>query len=385
MPRLLRRLTIAFAVLALGLVLAGWVAMRVIATNVIEKQAEPVHQRLVADWAAHADALERDLAAAAPFGVTTAPTPTSLGCELRWLNAEAPHAARCGDRGPAIADAVLEKLDALGDDVLRKANDAPTVERDFAWMAELKGHDDWALNAGTPLEYFDLDPGKRSVTELPVIDGHQLRALSTLRLLAGVRSGALTDAVSDVVALCRAVLNRPVLVDQLVAVSQLEHLHAQLAAIEQATLAPSSSELEALRSARLAGALLWHPWVPRAQRERFLPKLPAATRCAATGEALALLELGEPLHERYPDFISEITGWQGGACHADFTTGAFAARTQRPSKGWQRALRNAVEDPGAVAPSVTIQAGESSPLVRSAVLETLLTLMLARPFPEPLK
>jgi hypothetical protein len=380
MPRLLRRLSIAFAVLALGLVISGWIAVRVIATNVIEKQAEPVHHQLVADWAAHADALEKDLVTAAPWGVTTAPTPTSLGCELRWVNPPAAHVARCKEHGAALPPEVLEQLEKLGDDVLGKANEAPTVERDLSWMTELRGHDDWNLAAGTPQEFVDVDPAKSASMDFPVIEGRHLDALSTLRLLQGVRSNALEEAVTDVLALHRAVLNRPALVDQLTGLTGLQHVRLQLAALDRTALAPNEDELRALLASRLAAALLWHPWVPKAQRTRFLALLAPASRCAATAEVLTLLELGTPLSESYGDFTADLFAWQPGTCGSDFVERAFTARKTMSPDAWEHAMRAANEDPGGISPSVAITVGRSSQLVRKAMLETLITLLVVRPF-----
>ncbi len=386
MPRLLRRLSIAFAVLAAGLVLAGWVAMRVIATNVLEKQTEPVKQQLVADWNAHADGYERDLLASAAWGVLAERTPAAIGCELRWQGepkALKAHLARCGERGAPVPADVLETLHTLGDDVVRKTTEAPMVERDFGWMAQLHGHDDWSQADGTPLEFVELDPAKGgTVLDVPVLDVVQVRALASLRLLAGVRAGDPAGAAADVSALARALLGRPVVIDQLVGITLLEHLRAQLASIERLDLAPREEEVKALRGSRLASAMIWHPWVPSALRARFLSRLPPASRCTAAGEVMLLLELGEPVAENYPTFLTDFAAWREGACTSDFINRGLALRTSMPKGSWQRAVQAApVLERSALGPSLVVRAAESSPLVRRAALETLFTVMVARPFP----
>lgn len=382
MPRLLRRLSIAFAVLAFGLAVALWVGIRAVATNVINDQAEPVRKKLLADWEAHADALERDLLAAAPWAVTGERTPVELGCQLRWSGqspAVQQHLARCHELGPAVRGAVVEQLEKLGDEVLRRESEAPIVERDFGWMAATRGHDDWSQAAGTPLEFIDPDPRNASVMDVPTIDARQLGALVTLHLLAGHRSGKPEDAAADVTALARALLGRPVISDQLLGLSLLERLRAQLAAIDRLDLAPNEESLKSLRGSRLAAALLWHPWVPKQLRARFLPKIAPASRCAAAGEAMLLLELGEPLRENYPDFVTDFTAWRQGACASDFVNRGLDARASPVPGTWQRAFRTAVvldgADPSAPGPALVIRAAESSALTRRAALETLFSVI----------
>ena len=389
MPRILKRLTLAFAVLALGLALSGWLATRVLASNVMSSNTEPVRAQLVADWAKHADELDAELTAASAWSAPGEPTPPATGCQLRWTGDSAAvqqHLARCKDTPGPIDEQTLGALEALGDQLLVKAAQAPSLERDFGWMTSLHGHDDWSQVAGTPFEFFDVDPANGSVMDAPTLALRQVRGVALLRLLAGQRAGDLAGAVDDVTALARALLGRPFVLDQLIGTAVLGRLRSTLDAVGQPQLGPSAAAVKALRGARLASAFLWHPWVPKAQRERFLGKLAPASRCAAASEALLVLEVGPPLAENYPEFVADFTAWRKSACTSDFLNRALDARATMPEGSWKRLLRS-VEfitraEQGEVGSALVVRAIGASPLARHAAIEVIFSVMVARPFPD---
>ena len=389
MPRFLKRLTLTFAVLALGLVLSGWLAIRVLASNVMSSNTEPVRDQLVADWAKHADELDAHLAASSSWHALGEPTPAAAGCQLRWTGESAAvqqHLARCKDAPGPIDQQTLGALEALGAQLLVNAAEAPTLDRDFGWMTSLHGHDDWSQVAGTPFEFFDVDPASGSLMDAPTLDLRQVRGVALLRLLAGQRTGTLAAAVDDVTALARALLGRPFVLDQLIGTAVLDRLRSTLDAVGQPGLGPSAPEVKALRGARLASAFLWHPWVPKAQRERFLGKLAPASPCAAASEALLVLEVGPPLAENYPDFVSDFAAWRkAGACKSDFVNRALDARTTMPEGSWKHLLRS-VEfitraDQGEPGSALVVRAIGASAHARHAALEVIFSVMVARPFP----
>ena len=393
MPRLLKRLTLAFAVLALGLALAGWIAVRVLARNVMSSNTEPVRNQLVADWAKHADELDANLAAASAWSTQGEPTPPAAGCQLTWLGASAAvqqHLARCqqeGAPGP-IDEPTLGALEALGDQLLLREAAAPPFERDLAWMTSLHGHDDWSQVTFTPFEFFDVDPASGSLMDAPTLALRQVRGLALGRLLTGQRTGTLAAAVDDVTALGRALLGRPFVLDQLTGVAVLDRLRATLDAAGQPGLGPSTAEVKALRGARLASAFLWHPWVPKAQRDRFLGKLAPASRCAAASEALLVLEVGPPLAENYPEFVADFAAWRKSSpCTSAFVNRALDARATLPEGSWKPLLRS-VEfisraDQGEVASALLVRAIGASPVARHAAIEVVFSVMVARPFSAP--
>jgi hypothetical protein len=391
MPRLLKRLSLVFALLAVGLFVAGWITLRVIATNVMTDDTGQVRAKLVADWATNADALEASLGQVSSWNTVGGRTPPATGCQLRWAGeseAVKKHLARCtGAPGP-IDEQTLGVLDAMAEQLLVKEADAPKLERDLGWMAALQGHDDWSQVEGTPFEFFDVDPAVVSASDAPLLALRQVRGLALLRLLSGQRSGAMEAAVTDVVALAKALLGRPFLSDQLIGLAVLERTRAVLDAAGQQALGPPVAELQALRSSRLASALLWHPWVPRAQRDRFLPKLPAASRCAAAGELLPVLEVGPTLAENYPDFVAELDEWKKAKpCGSDFVVRGLEARTHLPAGSWKHLLRTTEfitrAEQGDVGPSLLVKIIDASPLGRQAVTEVIFSVTVARPFPAP--
>lgn len=385
MPRILKRLTLVFAVLALGLLLAGFLALLWLAHSVRTDQTEPVRKQLVADWEKNADALEQHLLAAAPWSTTTAPTPPELGCQLRWTGESVPvarHLARCQDVSPPLDFALLATLEQPGAQLLVKADTLPVVERDLSWMARLRGHDDWSAAEGTPFEFFDVNG---TFMEAPALSMRHVRALAMLRLLEGQRTGALDAAVEDVVALARALLGRPFVLDQLIGVAVLDAARAALDAAGHPDLGPKRPELQALRAARLASAFLWHPWVPKAQRERFLPKLAPASRCAAASETLLLLEVGAPLQENYPQFVADLAAWtQTKPCQSELVQQAVAARAALPEGSWQHLLGSAGFAAKDEASSrLLVQLIEGTSLGRATVTELIFSVMVARPFAPP--
>lgn len=386
MPRLFKRLTLAFAVLALGLILAAFIGLRVFATRVMADDTEPVRQQLVADWEKNADALDAQLAAVTSWNTPSEPTPPEVGCQLRWTG-ESPavhqHLARCADAPPPIDEQTLGALDSLKEQLLVRQAEAPRLERDFGWMASLHGHDDWSQVKGTPLEFFDVH---EATIDAPSLALRQVRALALLRLLQGQREDKLDAAAADVVAFARALLGRPFVLDQLIGVAILDRSRAVLDAAGREDLGPSAKVIQSLRGSRLASAMLWHPWAPKAQRERFLGKLAPASRCAAATEALLVLELGPLLQENYPEFAAELAAWRKtNPCPSDFVNQSFDARATMPEGSWKRLMHGAEfvsrAEQGSVVSALLVKAIESSALGRRAVTEFILSITTAKPFP----
>ena len=292
------------------------------------------------------------------------------------------HLERCpGAPGP-IDEKTLTALDALNEQLLVRAGDAPVVERDFAWMTSLHGHDDWSEVTGTPLEFFEVhDP----IVEAPTLALRQARGLALLRLLHGQRGGTLEAAVTDVTALARALLGRPFVLDQLVGVGILDRQRAVLDGLGRKDLGPTSQDVQALRGARLASAMVWHPWVPKAQRDRILPKLPVASRCAAASEALLLLEMGPLLAENHAVFLTDFGAWRNSSpCPSTFVKAALTARAVMPEDSWKKLLGSAQfldrAEKGDFFSALLVRAIESSALGRRAVTELILSLTAAKPF-----
>ncbi len=388
MPRILKRLSLAFAVLALGLLLSGFLALVWLAHSVRTNQAEPVRRQLVADWEENADAFDAHLTAAAAWSTLGAPTPPGLGCHLRWTGESPPvlhHLERCKDAPAPLDDDTLAALETLGPQLLVKADAAPVVARDLSWMAQLRGHDDWSAAAGTPFEFFDVNG---SFMEAPALSFTQVRGLALLRLLDGQRTGALEAAVEDVTAFARALLGRPFVLDQLVGVAVLERTRAALDAAGHPELGTKSAELEALRAARLASAFLWHPWVPKAQRERFLPKLAPASRCAAAAQTLLVLEVGPPVQENYPEFTADFSAWRKTRpCPGELLGRALDAREHLPDGSWQHLLGSSGFATGLSredgASRLAMKLIEGTGVGRSTVTELLFSVMVAKPFAAP--
>ncbi|MDP1829985.1 MAG: hypothetical protein Q8L48_42375 [Archangium sp.] len=390
MPRILKRLSLAFAVLAVGFVIAGWIALRVLASNVLSTDTEPVRLQLVADWAKHADGLEAWLAAVTSWSTPSGPTPVATGCQLRWTGESAAvrqHLARCGDAPGPLDEQTLVALDGLAEQLLVKAAEAPTLERDLSWMAGLHGQDDWSDVTGTPFEFVEAGS---SLMDAPSLALRQVRGLALLRLLQGQRAGALDAAVDDVTAFARALLGRPFVLDQLVGVAVLDRMRAVLDGAGQPDLGPGAAEVQALRGARLASAFLWHPWVPKVQRERFLPKLAVASRCAAASEALLVLEVGPPLAENYPQFVEDFTAWRKtNPCPSAFVNRALDARATLPEGSWKQLLRSAEfvnrAEQGDFVSTLLVKTIESSALGRRAATEAIFSVTAARPFAAPVE
>lgn len=384
MPRLLKRLTLAFAVFALGLLLAGFVIFRTVAGRALSG-AEPVKQQLVFDWEQHANELEQQLTTAAGWDTPSGRTPPELGCQLKWLGestAVEQHVARCANAPPALDFGTLAGLEGPKDQLLVKLDQAPESERDFGWMQALHAQGDWSQVAGTPLEFFDPH---EPMMEAPVLSVRHVRGLALLRLVQGQRKGELAAAALDVEMLSRALLRRPFVLDQLLGVEILERSREVLAAAGHSDLSQPEEVLKALRASRLAGAMLWHPWVPKLQRDRFLPKLPAPSRCAAASEALVMLELGPLLKEQYPAFLDELQQWRKtNPCQSEFVTQSLVAREALPERSWKKLLGPESfvtrAEQGEVLPALLLKAVESTELGRKAVTELILSVITARPF-----
>jgi hypothetical protein len=369
MLTVIRRLALVFATLALGLAIAAWAGVRAIATRVLAERVGPVEQALIFDWETHADLLERQLNQASPWATASEHTPTELGCQLKWTGhplALSHHAARC--KNTLLTPEQLADLEGAARDF------------DVSWLAAFRGHDDFATSEGTPVEFFELDPAMGSqATDFPSVDAAYAQAVARLRLAQGQRQHTLEGAAEDVTAFARALLHRPTLSEQLAGVMVLERLADQAPA-----LAPSVDVIGALKDSRLALALLWHPWVPHAQRTRFLPKLSPSSKCAAVMELLPMLELGPPLAEVAPDFIIELDAWRGKGCEVPAVARALELRRRMPDDAWPRAFRASgvlnTDDPKALGPALALQAMKVNALARKAAVESVLTVMTVKPF-----
>lgn len=382
---LFKRVTLAFALLAVGGLIALWVGQRAIATNVMKDQTAPIREKYVADWEAHADAFQKNLELTAAWLPPGARTPPSLGCQVPWAGDGAAvqrHRERCAPRA-RIDPGLLETLEGL-DGALLTSADAPKVDDDLSFLAELRGHDDWLGEDGTPLEFFDADVAHLSALDVPVLDARQVKALAARRLLSGLQRGALEDAAKDVTALGRALLGRPVLLDQLLGVEVLRLARRELVAAGQPDLAPPEDVIEALRQTRLAASLLWHPWTPDALRGRFSPSLPAASRCAASGEGAIHEELGAALEAFYRPYLDSLRALRVQyPCASDFTARLVAARAHVPDDATKRLLRaTELLSTDELRNALLLRSADSSELVRKAAVESYFAVTLARPFPE---
>jgi hypothetical protein len=385
---MLKRLPLFFAALTLGLAFAGWVTLRVLAGRVLDRNTEPVRRMLVADWERHAEQLENDLALTRDWSELHDTTPPALGCQLQWRGEARSihvHLERCAGAPGPLGDADVSALKALGDQLLVKAAEAPAPARDLSWMASLRGHDDWTMAAGTPNEFLDPTFQRSTAVPQPQVDGDQLEALARLRLAQGQRAGALEAAVDDVTALARALLGRPFFADQHQGLDLLALQRRVLDGAGRTSLGTPPGELAALQRARLASAMLWHPWAPKLTRERFLARLHAASRCAAIGEALEALDAGPLLAEQYPDFTADFAAWQqSAACRSDALARMVAARRSLPEHSWRRLLPTTelVEraERGEVLPAFLLWSVESMASGRKAMMEVILSVTAARPF-----
>lgn len=381
-----KRATLVFALFAVGGLVALWAAQRVVATNVMKDQTTPVRDKYVADWEAHAAAFEKNTGIANTWLGETKQTPPSLGCQLPWAgdsSAVQRHRERCATRAANFDLEQIETLEALTGTLLTDAS-APKVDEEVSWLAEFRGHADWLLEAGTPLEFFDADVSKISALDIPVLEARQVKALAARRLLLGKQNDALNDAVADVTALAQALLGRPVLLDQLLGVELLRNLRRELVSADKADLAPSEEVVEALRQTRLAASLLWHPWTPSTLQTRLSSSLSPASRCAASGEAAVHEELGTSLAEFYKPWLDGLHALRvQHACPSDFTTRVVAARANVPQDADRRLLRAAeLLSSDELRNALLLRAADSSELVRKAAVESYLAVTLARPFPE---
>lgn len=387
MSRTFKRLTFAFAALSLGLLGSAWVTMRVVAARIVDDKTAPVKQQLLSDWAQHEARFVQGLQATEVWASGGEPTPLSAGCQLPWVPADhravRAHLARCKDAAPRLDDALVKALGTLGDDALAKEAELPALPQDLAWMAGLRGHGAWAAPDGTPYEFVDAR-NEPSVLDWPLLDGASTRALATVRLVQGQRAGALADAVEDVTALGRALLGRPTLPEQLVGVAVLRRLRAQLDAAGQRALGPAKDFVDQLALTRLAAAQLWHPWLPAELRERLLPKLPAASRCAAAADALLYAELGEPFEKVYAPHLPALHAWRKGACGSALVQRAHDERRATPQERWRRLLLGGEllsVDGSSPAAGLVARLVEHDSAARRAAVEVLLSVVTAKPFP----
>ncbi|MFZ5444528.1 MAG: hypothetical protein ACOZQL_31335 [Myxococcota bacterium] len=386
MPRLLRRFTLVFLVFALGLALAAWLAVRVIATRIIEDSARPVREKLVADWDQHGATLAPTVALASSVLAARGaaePMPVAVACHLSWTGAAAAvqtHRARCDVKDPGLPADVMHQLATLSQAQLTEpALTLPEV--DLAWLALVPGHEDWSSPAGTPLEHVDVDPRTGPPPAIwPSVALEQTLAVATTRLVGGARAGDVA-AMTEVTSLGFALLSRPLIADQLVGLAVLERARA-FADATGASGAPTTEQLAALRTTAIAGSQLWSPWVPAAQRA-LLAQLPPASRCAAAIEALSTLELGQALVENYPDWARELAAWRPGGCHLELVTRALEARrTVADERFFDAVVRGALLERGSLSESVVRWLFPRSALVRRAALESVLSVSAVRPFAE---
>lgn len=382
-----KRLTFAFAALALGILGSLWVTMRVVAGQIVEDKTAPVKQQLLADWESHEARFLQALQATEVWASGGGATPATTGCRLAWAPAQHPavaaHLARCKDGPPTLDEALAKALDSLGDEALAKEAELPALTQDLAWMAALRGHGDWSDATGTPYEFVD-SKRETSILDWPLLDARGARQLATLRLVAGQRAGTLAEAVEDVTALARALLGRPSLPEQLAGHAVLRQLRAQLDAAGHAGLGPAKDFVTDLRVSRLAAAQLWHPWLPAAQRERLLPRLPLASRCAAAADALLYGELGEPFRQVYPGHVEALHAWRGAACPSVALQRAWDDRRTVAPERWQRLLTGGellAADLAGPWPGLLSRLVEHDSAARRAAVEVLLAVVTARPFP----
>ncbi len=389
MPPLLRRLTFAFAALAVGVVVSLWIAVRVVAGRVVDEKTEPVKRQLLADWERQEARFVQDLQATERWASGGGVTPPATGCALRWQpeghDAVKAHTERCGAPAVPLDAATVATLGELGDAALAREAELPASSLELGWMTALREHGDWRDARGTPFELVDVAP-TASVLDLPLLDAGHARHLATLRLVAGQRAGGLEDAVEDVTAFARALLGRPTLPEQLVGLAVLQQLRRQLDAAGRRDVGPAADFVEALGRTRLAASQLWHPWLPAARREALLPRLPDASRCAAAAEALLFAELGAPFAQNYTGHLAALHAWRGPACTSDFVQRAHDARREVPPETWRRLLGQAGllsgDGSSALGPAVVARLVDVDPAAQRAAVEVVLALITPRPFPE---
>lgn len=389
MSKWVLRLGLAFAVLAVGLGACGFVAVNAIATSVVDEKTAPVKRQLEADWAGHQAQLQADLKAVAAWGELHEKVPADLGCRLSWQPASREavvrHLARCGAAAPAIPEALAEQLRELGDEVLRREAELPKLEHSFAWMAELRGHDDWLAAEGTPWEFEPTDLRVDLPVSWAIPEMFSVLQPATLRLVEGVRAGALEEAVLDVTAYARALMGAPVVMPQVMGVAVLQNTRAQLDALGRPELGVPAAEVQALRHTRRAGGFVWHPWVPGAVREPLLPALPEASRCAAALEMGVTFLLGELLVEHYPQVLADFERQrqQPGACRSPLVARVLASAQDVPREAWVSLLNpellGTTSDATAGAGLLPL-AARLAPKARGAVTEAVLAVMAAQPF-----
>lgn len=104
------------------------------------------------------------------------------------------HRAGCAAAAVEVPAEVQQALLKLGASVLQRQAEV-TWTPSLGWMATLRGAGRWRPEAGTPLEYEAPDPWNNNPRSWAWVEPRQARALATLRLIEGVRSGALVQSL----------------------------------------------------------------------------------------------------------------------------------------------------------------------------------------------
>ena len=314
---MLRRLPLLFAVLVLGLALSAFIAERVIVSRVRANRTAPVRAAFEADWRNNLERLEKALDATAAWNASKGPLPASAYCALPWS----------GDA------AALQS-------VFSACRRVDLTEAEPGWVDAFHAHDDWSGF----LSQEGLVAGA-----LPTLDAERL-------------DDALGDELTaqELTELGRALLNAPTLSVQVQGLRVLERAGAP--------------DREALKLARVAGALIWHPWTPKAARERVWAKLPPSSRCAAIDEAARIAAWGEPVRENEGAWLDEVRAAVSVACPQ--LTWSTSQST------WKQALiTSGVVARGSTEETVVLFISERDANARAAVFETLLAVTLLKPFP----
>lgn len=314
---MLRRLSLLLTAALVGLLLFLVIAEKVALSRISSTRIEPVRAAFVADWKTHLPAVEAALEAAQPWNASLAPLPRDAWCALPWT-------------GPAAALGPLQH--ACTTDAEGPAPD---------WVDGFHAADGWAD--------FLSQPGWVAGA-LPTLEPDKLDAQLGEAL-----------APSELVDLGRALVNAPTLSTQLAGLQLLERA--------------GTPDRDALKLARAAAALAFHPWTPPEVRARLLPKLPPASRCAALDEAGRIARWGAPIAEHYDGWLTEVTAWAPDACPRI----AWAPPTD---DGWKRALvETTLVEPGSTTEGLIHVVARTDAAARAAAVDALLAVTLLKPFP----
>jgi hypothetical protein len=313
--------------LVLGLLglLLGFVFPHSLAS--IEQRRAQYQSRLFVEQGALLEGLDGG-SSADPRG---APVPGWLGCRVGWAGGTGatrvqPSPCPAGD---ALPPALVQRLTTLREDALTQRQALGRLDIDVSWMAALSGHDDWTTATGTPLAARAGEP--TSLKEGPAPRCQDVNALVMVRLIRAVDDGDVAAGVRDVEALLRAVGGLPMLMATDCSSGGAWFAHSSL---KRAGLDADTAGLVELAQRRgverrRVAAMVWHPWVDRAVREKVLERLTPFERCLAAIDGAAAIEYGALLDERYPGHRDAFEGWLRGprGCSTPLTED-FAARSR---------------------------------------------------------